>query len=176
VLESKSGSETQEASIETVNPQKLRHAMRKWPTGVTIVTVSHQGLRHGMTVSSFTSLSLDPPWVLISLDRSSRTYQLLSDAGYFGVTFLSSQQQAISERFARRDTEAEDRFDGLETHTLVSGVPFPVGGLGYLDCRVVTTIESGSNTLFIGEVLATRSGKGRLPLVYFNRQYRQLQE
>ena len=150
--------------------------MRKWPTGVTLVTVSHQGIRHGMTVSSFTSLSLDPPWVLISLDRSSRTYNLVAEAGYFGVIFLSSQQQAISERFAGRETEHEDRFAGLETHTLVSGAPFLEGGLGCLDCRVVTTIESGTNTLFIGEALAARSGEGQLPLIYFDRQYRQLQE
>ena len=168
--------ETQEASIEPVSPQELRHAMRQWPTGVTIVTVSHQDIRHGMTVSSFTSLSLEPPWVLISLDRSSRTYHLVAEAGHFGVIFLSGQQRAISERFARRETEAEDRFAGLETHTLVSGAPFLGGGLGCLDCRVVTTIEAGSNTLFIGEVLAARSGEGELPLVYFNRQYRQLQE
>ena len=168
--------ETQEASIDPVSPQELRHAQRQWPTGVAIVAVSHQGVRHGMTVSSFTSLSLEPPWVLISLDRSSRTYHLVAEAGHFGVIFLSGQQRAISERFARRETEAEDRFAGLETHTLVSGAPFLAGGLGSLDCRVVTTIEAGSNTLFIGEVLAARSGEGELPLVYFNRQYRQLQE
>lgn len=150
--------------------------MRRWPTGVSIITVSHQGVRHGMTVSSFTSLSLDPPWVLVSLDRGSRTYNLVAEAGYFGVTFLSSQQQAISERFARRDTELEDRFAGLETHTLVSGAPFLEGGLGYLDCRVVTTLQAGDNTLFIGEVLAVRNGDGGLPLVYFDRQYRELQE
>ena len=150
--------------------------MRKWPTGVTIVTVSHQGIRHGMTVSSFTLLSLDPPRVLISLDRGSRTHHLLVEAGHFGVTFLSNLQQAISERFARRETENGDRFAGLETHTLISGAPLLAAGLGYLDCRVVNTFESGTNNLFIGEVLAARSGEGQLPLIYFDRQYRQLQE
>ena len=113
---------------------------------------------------------------MISLERSSRTHDLVLESGTFGVTFLNSQQQAISERFAGRDTEHTDRFAGLETITLLSGVPLLVGGLAQLDCRVVNWQEEGTNTLFIGEVLAAQAGEAGEPLLYFDRQYRQLQD
>jgi flavin reductase (DIM6/NTAB) family NADH-FMN oxidoreductase RutF len=161
---------------ESVNPDVLRQVMRHWSTGVSIVTAQHQGMRHGMTVSSFTSVSLQPPIVLVALDQSTRTHALVSAAGYFGVSVLSNEQKAISECFSGQDCEDEDRFAGLETLSLVSGVPFITGSLAFLDCRVVAQMVSGSNTLFIAEVLAAQPGEKKPPLIYFDRKYRQLQD
>lgn len=159
----------------TVEADRLRAAMRNWASGVTIVTAHHQGIRHGMTVSSFTSVSLDPPTVLISLQKGTRTHDLTRNSGYFGVTILTEQQQALSDRFAGR-SEEEDRFEGLDTFRLVSETDLLRDGLAVFDCKVTASYESSTHTLFIGEVLAVQVNPQSLPLVYYDRTYRRLQE
>jgi flavin reductase (DIM6/NTAB) family NADH-FMN oxidoreductase RutF len=129
-----------------------------------------------MTVSSFTSVSLDPPIVTISLENNSRTNNLISEARSFGITFLSSAQQLISERFAGIFSDEMDRLADLHTWSIVSGAPFLDGGLAYLDCHVHSIHQFGSNSLIIGDVLAAKIGEDKDPLLYFNRQYRRLQE
>ena len=153
-----------------LDPEQLRAAMRSWTAGVTIVTATHEGASHGMTVNSFTSISLDPPLIVISLQQSSRTREFVAKSGAFGLTILSADQRSISERFASRDN-TEDRFAGVETEILATGSPLIKGGLAFLDCRVTQTYDAGMNTLFIAEVIAARgNGDGR-PLLYHNRQY-----
>lgn len=148
--------------------------MRQWATGVTVVSAQYLGRKHGMTVSSFTSLSLEPPLVLVSLEQSTQTHQLVQQAGHFGVTILGQSQREISERFAGHLTEMGDRFQGLETFTLSSGAPLLVQGLAWFDCRVVATYPAGTHTVFIGEVLAVRDEAREPPLLYYNRDYRQI--
>jgi flavin reductase (DIM6/NTAB) family NADH-FMN oxidoreductase RutF len=152
----------------------LRQAMRFWATGVTIVTAAHAGSQHGMTVSAFTSISMTPPLALVSLAQNARTYNLVLRSGAFGVTLLAANQQDISERFAGRLPDEADRLAGLNTFTLVSGTPLISGGLMHLDCRVVQTVEVGTSTIFIGEVVAAQNAAEGDPLIYFNRGYRQL--
>ena len=148
--------------------------MRQWATGVTVVSVLQQGIRHGMTVNSFTSLSLHPPLVLISLERGTRTHELLLESGFFGVTILSSHQQEISDRFAGRYSEEQDRYAGLETFTLISGAPFLEGGIAFFDCRVIHSHQAATHTLFIGDVMAVDVRQRHPPLIYYNRDYRGL--
>ena len=148
--------------------------MRAWTSGVTIVAAAHNGQRHGMTVSSFTSVSLDPPLVIISLQDSSRTRDLVYHAQAFSVTVLSGRQQQVSELFAGRTVDSQDRMQDVETETLLTGAPFIKGGLAYIDCRVRQSVDVGPNTLFIGEVVAARAGGEGGPLVYHDRMYRRL--
>jgi len=166
-----------ERSESDINPHDLRLAMRRWATGVTIVTSRVNGIQHGMTVSSFTSVSLEPPTVLISLEKTTRTHELVQESGTFGVTILGRGQAEISDRFAGRQTEHQDRFLGLDTYTLESGVPLLTDGLASFDCRVVSEYEVGSHTIFIGDVLASQIKMDESqPLIYFNRNYRMLCE
>lgn len=158
----------------SVESDLLRQVMRFWATGVTVVTAAHGGIRHGMTVSSFTSVSLDPPQVLISLARDSRTHDLVNHSRSFGITILDSSQQDISDLFAGRVPDDMDRLEGLETITLVTGVPLLKKGLAHLDCRVLTTVGSGTHTIFIAEVLFAQSMDEGNPLLYFNREYQQI--
>lgn len=158
----------------SVNPENLRTAMRQWATGVTVVSVALNGDRHGMTVSSFTSLSLDPPLVMVSLENVTRTRNLVMQAGRFGVTILRQEQQDISDVFAGRHTEHLDRFEGLPTYTLVSGCPLLAGGLAGIDCRVVTSYPAGNHTVFIADVLAVNFETSGSPLLYYDRDYRVL--
>lgn len=158
----------------TLDPEQLRLAMRAWSSGVTVVTAAYNGEQHGMTVSSFTSVSLEPPLVIISLHTESRTHRLVHAAGAFAVSILSADQRDISDRFAGRATEDEDRFRDVETETLVTGAPVLAGALARLDCRVVQVISAGMNTIFLAEVVAARGDGDGLPLVYHNREYRKL--
>ncbi|MCX6065797.1 MAG: flavin reductase family protein [Chloroflexi bacterium] len=152
----------------------LRQAMRFWATGVTVVTAAHEGVQHGMTVSSFTSVSLTPAQVLVSLAQNARTHDLVMRSRYFGITVLDASQQEISDRFAGRVPDDMDRLSGLETITLVSGAPLLKQGLAQLDCHVVTTLGSGTHTIFIAEVLSAQSGGYGDPLLYFNQSYQKM--
>ncbi len=158
----------------SLDPEELRAAMRAWTVGVTIVTASHGDERHGMTVNSFTSISLDPPLVIISLQDNTRTCALVARAGAFGVTILSAAQADLSDLFAGRTPNSENRINRVSTETLVTGAPLIRGGLAYLDCRVRQSMPAGMNTLFIAEVVAARSYGEGPPLVYHNREYHQL--
>ena len=157
-----------------LDPEQLRQAMRAWTSGVTIVTASHAGEQHGMTVSSFTSIALEPPLIIISLQTDSRTHNLIAQANTFAVTILADGQQDISDRFAGRLTDVADRLAGIETETLVTGAPFIKGGLAYLDCRVSQAIAVGTNTLFLAEVVAARGNDAGKALVYHDRKYQKL--
>ena len=160
----------------TLDPEQLRQSMRAWTSGVTIVTASHAGVQHGMTVSSFTSIALEPPLVIVSLQTDSRTHGLVLGAKAFAITILAEDQQELSDIFAGRVPDTEDRLAGLETETLTTGAPFIKGGLAYLDCRVSQTIEVGTNTLFLAEVVSARGNGEGNPLVYHDRSYRKLSD
>ncbi len=150
--------------------------MRWWTTGVTVVTSRFGEGIHGMTVNSFTSLSLEPPLVSVTLALDTRTQRLVEQSGIFGVTILKEDQIEISDRFAGRKPKGSDRFAGIETFELVSGAPLIQGGLAYLDCKVVYPYRMRSSILYVGEVIAVRiAGEGQ-PLIYHNRQYHRLEK
>lgn len=158
----------------TLDPEQLRRAMRAWTTGVAIVTAQYDGQRYGMTVNSFTSISLDPPLVSVALKNLTRTYELVSKANEFSVTILASHQRELSDRFAGRLSPIPDRFDGVEVETLVLSAPLIKGGIAYFNCRVRDAFLVGENTLFVAEVIAARGeGEGNV-LAYHNRLYWQL--
>lgn len=158
--------------LMTVDPERLRIAMRQWATGVTVVCASDGIDSHGMTVSSFTSVSLDPPLVLISLEQSTLTRQLVNKSGFFGVTILNSDQELISDRFAGRTGVDVDRLKGLDTYTLQSGSPLLTAGLAALDCQVVRDIPVGTHVVVIGKVLDVFCSTADNPLLYYDQEYR----
>jgi len=155
----------------TLDPEQLRHAMRAWTTGVTVVTAIHEGYQYGMTVNSFTSISLDPPLVSVTLKKLTHTHDLVEKSGEFSVTILSSTQKELSDRFAGKFPEIIDRFTGVPTETLSIKAPLIKKGLAYFNCRVVNSVPVGENTLFVAEVIAARSDGAGEPLVYHNRVY-----
>jgi flavin reductase (DIM6/NTAB) family NADH-FMN oxidoreductase RutF len=162
--------------VMTLDPEKLRAAMRAWSAGVAVATAVHEGKKHGATVNSFTSISLEPAMITISLQKSARTHDLILKSRAFGLTILSVEQSNISDLFAGKMTDVKDRFDGLQTQTLVTGSPLIVGGLAWLDCRVVETFDAGNSTLFIAEVLAAQNTGNGQPLIYHSRKYWELSQ
>ena len=157
---------------------QLRMAMRQWASGVGIATAEFEKVRHGMTVSSFTSVAVDPPIILISVQKDTRTHDLIVNSGSFAVTLLASDQQEISARFAGQMGDDEDRFVGLETTTLKTGSPVLLGGLAVFDCRLKDTYDAETTTVMFGAVVEARLADkpmGSLePLLYHNRDYRRL--
>jgi len=155
----------------TFDPERLRRAMRAWTTGVAIVTSIYEGHQYGMTVNSFTSISLEPPLISVTLKRLTHTHDLVVKSGMFAITVLTAAQKELSDRFAGKIPDIIDRFDGLQTETISLDAPVFKEGMAYFDCRVVSSMPVGENTLFVAEVLDARGeGEGE-PLVYHNREY-----
>ena len=157
-----------------LDPQILRLTMRQWATGVTIVTSVAGGERNGMTVSSFTSVSLEPPTVLVCLNKNTRTHNLVAQSAVFGISLLASDQEALSNRFAGLEPDVADRFEGVSVATADTGAPLLVGALAWLDCRVRQAFDTTTHTVFIGEVVDVQVHSEGEPLIYHNRHYRVL--
>ena len=154
--------------------EQLRQAMRRWAAGVSIVTSRDAGLRHGMTVNSFTSISLDPPLVVVTLANDTRTHTMVQSTGAFGVTILAAEQQPVSDVFAGKVPDGGDRFAGLDTFELSGQIPLISGGLAAMVCRVVASHPFLHSTLFIGAVEAVWHRDDGDPLIYTNRGYHRL--
>jgi flavin reductase (DIM6/NTAB) family NADH-FMN oxidoreductase RutF len=165
-----------EKIIMTLDPDQLRHAMRAWTTGVAVVTAQHDGHRYGMTVNSFTSISLEPPMISVALKQLTHTHELVEKSGQFAITVLASHQKDLSDRFAGKFPNIHDRFDGVATEKLLIDVPLIREGIACFNCHVLQSIPVGENTLFVAEVIAARGeGEGN-PLVYHNRTYWKLND
>ena len=158
----------------TIDSEQLRHAMRAWTTGVAVITAAHDGQQYGMTVNSFTSVSLEPPLVSVTLKQLTHTHELVVKSGEFSITILSSDQKELSDRFAGKLADIKDRFEGVPTETLIMDAPLLKGGIAYFNCRVLKSIPIGENTFFLAEVAAARGEGDGEPLVYHNRVYWEL--
>jgi flavin reductase (DIM6/NTAB) family NADH-FMN oxidoreductase RutF len=151
--------------------REFRHACGRFATGITIASVlDAAGAPHGLTVSSFTSVSLNPPLILICLGHEVSVIDHFRAANNFGINVLEEGQRDLSDRFARK---GQDRFDGLEWHAGETGVPLLTGVLAALECRTRQRFTSGDHDIFVGEMLAARVADGE-PLIYFASQYRGL--
>lgn len=161
------------------NPTNFRHTMRLWATGVTIVTAEHAGLKRGMTVSSFTSVTLDPPLILVCLQKATETADLIYASKNFAVSMLGEHHQEISNLFAGFVplAEGQDRFEGIKLHYAETGSPILSDAMGWLDCKLHAVHDGSTHHIFIGEVLAA-SGEAEhhaMPLIYYNREYRRIE-
>jgi flavin reductase (DIM6/NTAB) family NADH-FMN oxidoreductase RutF len=155
-----------------VSSQEFRAACGRFATGVTIATVlDSERQPHGLTVSSFTSVSLDPPLISICLGHAVTAIDLFREANFFGINILDEDQQAISERFARKGL---DRFDGVGWTLGEYGVPLIEGVLAGIECQAERRITAGDHDIFVGRMVATRVRDGA-PLLHFSGEYRKLQ-
>ncbi len=156
------------------SPDEFKRVMRRWVVGVTIVTTRLAGAVHGLTVSGFIGVSLDPPLVTVSIGHNQHSHAWIKNSGYFAVNFLRADQSDLSDLFARRQSEAVDRFAGVTYRSEVSGAPIFEECLAWFDCRVAATHVVGDHTLFIGEILAGDVVSNAAPLIYYNGDYRRL--
>jgi len=153
----------------TISAEDFKRALSRRATGVAIVTTRSGDRIHGMTVSAFTEVSLEPPLVLVCADKGSNTLPVIRAGGVFAVNVLARDQQALSGRFASTKDE-EKRFDGLETDVGRTGAPLLRGVAVNIDCRVVAAHEHGDHVIYVGQVEEVRSFD-REPLLYFRGSY-----
>ncbi len=148
----------------------LKEAMRAYPQGVTVVTTSTPDGPKGITVSSFTSVSLSPPLVMVSLSKGSALHDMFTEAGAFAVNFLSDDQKSVSDRFAGR-TELKDRFKWIRHSAGVTGSPLIEGARAVIECRRWKVYDGGDHSMVLGEVVSAKAANSKRPLVYFAQQY-----
>jgi 3-hydroxy-9,10-secoandrosta-1,3,5(10)-triene-9,17-dione monooxygenase reductase component len=147
---------------------EFRRACARFATGVCVLTTcTADGTPHGLTVNSFSSLSLEPPLVMVSIAFSSHQLPIFEKADFFAVNILTEAQQHLSTHFARR---LEGRFTGIEWKLGQTGSPVFEDTLGVIECRVVQRYDTGDHRLLIGEAVATRMHQGR-PLLFFESRY-----
>jgi flavin reductase (DIM6/NTAB) family NADH-FMN oxidoreductase RutF len=152
----------------------FRRVMGHFPSGVTIVTTRLPGGRVcGLTVNAFCSVSLQPPLVLVCVDRFADTHACILDAGLFAVNVLEAKGgEPLSRRFASPGADA--KFEGVGYREESTGAPVLEDSIAWVDCRLVESMPGGDHTIFLGEVLAA-DATGDTPLVYFRGSYGRFQ-
>jgi len=154
-----------------VDPLSFRRACARFATGITIATVlGSDGTPQGFTANSFTSVSVDPPMVLLCIDRSANVLPHFQAAPQFGINVLSAEQKELSMRFA---TRGQDRFEGVGWRTGVGSSPILEGALAQFECLTRQVWEAGDHLIFLGEVIAAHYEDGA-PLLYYASAYREL--
>ncbi|MBR0792180.1 flavin reductase family protein [Bradyrhizobium manausense] len=155
-----------------VSSADFRGAMRHLTGGVSVITAGRGKDVTGMTVTSVTSLSVDPPTLLVSINRDASSFPLIRRYGAFGVNILAADQLDVAERFAGKDgLKGAERFAGAQWVTAVSGVPLLVGALSAVDCEVEDIVERHSHGIVIGRVRSVRNSTRNAALAYWHGQY-----
>ena len=154
-----------------IDPRELRNVFGAFATGVTIITTKDtNGKPFGLTANSYTSLSLDPPLVLVCVDKKVDCYACFEQSKVFVVNILAEGQDQLSTRFA---TKGIEKFEGVATREGSVGVPLLDGAIGYIECKLVNGFEGGDHTIYVGEVQSA-SVTGDRPLLFFKGKYSQL--
>lgn len=156
-----------------LDPSDFKAVMGQWPSGVTVVTTRDAEGPAGMTASSFSSVSLEPPLISICVARHLYMHQRLEQAGHFAVNILAKEGVDDGLRFAGMLPGVEDRFAGIDTLTAETGSPLLKGTLGWVDCRTWARYDGGDHTIFVGEVLAAGVEPTAAPLLYHSRSWGQ---
>lgn len=158
-------------SSTTVGDDGYRDVIGRFASGVTVITTVAGGTDHGTTASAVSSLSLDPPMLLVCLNRTSETQAAILEAGVFGVNILAEHQGQVAYQFAKKGA---DKFDGLAVDRGRSGVPLVRGALAHIECEVEETVTGGTHTVFLARVRAA-AGTDAAPLTYFRGRFGRLE-
>ncbi len=154
-----------------IDKQEFRRVLGHFAAGVTVITtVGDDGKPYGLTATAFTSVSLQPPLVLVCVDKRSDSYPHFHTSRVFAVNFLAHDHEHLSRRFA---VSGGDKFGDLTICKGTSGAPLLREALGHVDCRTVNVIDAGDHTIFIGHVEAADARDGE-PLLYFKGAYRKI--
>jgi flavin reductase (DIM6/NTAB) family NADH-FMN oxidoreductase RutF len=151
---------------------ELREAMRRFPSGVAVVTINLEGRRQGTTVGSLVSLSLEPALVGVSIGHQSSLHEPLREAKRFAVNILAGDQDWLAQHFAR-SVPPIVQWDAIPTHATSLPEPLIADALAWLECRTWAEYPAGDHTFFVGEVLSLELGRSAPALVYVGSSYRQ---
>ena len=156
-----------------ISNDEFRAALGRFASGVTVVTTRDKaGRLHGITVSAFSSVSLEPPLILVCIDKTTGSHRALGETDCFVVNVLREDQQHYSDLFA---SQFHNKFEKIEYADTADGIPVLKDALVNLECRLVNCHDNGDHTIFVGEILKTSVSDGK-PLVYFHGNYRKLRD
>ena len=155
-------------SLQSVGPDDFKKALRCFSSGVTVVTLREGEQLHGLTVSAFSSLSLDPPLVLVCIDKGAAAHDVFAKVGSFVVNILAEDQEDVSNCFA---SKAVDKFEVSKWHEGVLGIPVIEGAFGVVECVLHEVLPGGDHSIFVGRVVASSASEGK-PLLYGQGGYR----
>lgn len=156
----------------SISVELYKNIMRRWVAGVTVVTTRLEDeTLHGITVSSFTSVSLDPALILICIGKEKHSHSLIQNSGVFAVNILSTDQIEIAKRFAGMYPEIEDRFADISYEVSETGSPILTASQGWMDCQLHNSYDAGDHTIFVGNVVAGSVGQENDLLLYGNRSW-----
>lgn len=156
-----------------IDRNELRRIMGHFATGVTVITtISKTGQPLGLTANAFTSVSLEPPLLLISVDKKAESYSSFEDSKVFTVNILSDSQESLSRRFA---VSGGNKFDGVGYRSGANGAAILNDALAFIECRLYATFDGGDHTLYLGEVQEAETREGR-PLLFYRGGYRALSD
>lgn len=155
--------------LRMLDSRAFRKALGRFPTGVTVLGVRAGGRQHAMTANSFTSVSLDPPLVLVCVARHAVMHGLILEAGRWAVSVLGADQEAASRAFAHRG-DATERLAVIGHHAgVLTGAPLISGSLAAIECATTTTYPAGDHTIVVGEVLTAGVARPSGPALVFHR-------
>lgn len=159
----------------TLDQIAFRNALARFASGVTVVTtIDSGGTPVGFTASAFSSLSLDPPLVLVCLEKKAESHAAFAETEHFAISVLAEGQGDTAWRFAKRGT---NKFAGFETERgEATGMPLVPDAHVQLECRMYERLPGGDHTILIGEVLSARSDDESAPLVHYNRLFGRFHE
>jgi len=162
--------------VQTFSGKEFRSTVGAFATGVTVVTTRGEEHAYGMTANAFSSVSLDPPLILVCVINPSEGAEHISSNGVFAVNILSVEQEPLSRYFASRDRpKGRDAFVEVPHRFAASGAPILEGSAAFLDCRLHAAHEAGDHLIVIGEVLELEVSDGHEPLLFHGGGYRLLQ-
>ena len=157
-----------------VSPEDFKGALGSWAAGVTVVTTKHDNMVYGITVSSFSSLSVDPLLVLVCLADSNRLPAMIRDSKHFAISILAEGQDQISSWFSKSGREPVQHFEDFGTVEWHTGSPIITGSVAHLDCELFQAVPGGDHTIMIGKVAGAAFDPTKKPLIYYRRGYRSL--
>jgi 3-hydroxy-9,10-secoandrosta-1,3,5(10)-triene-9,17-dione monooxygenase reductase component len=156
----------------TATTAAFKEVLAHWASGVCVVTTNAESMLYGLTVSSFSALSLDPPLVLVCLANSNRIVAMIEASQGFAVSILAREQTAASQYFARPGRLPTIDFTEIEGEWTPAGQPVIAGSLAWMVCGLHAVIPQGDHSIVVGKLTLTGVTPGREPLLYYNRSYR----
>jgi flavin reductase (DIM6/NTAB) family NADH-FMN oxidoreductase RutF len=156
-----------------VDARTFKEILSRWATGITVVTCRRPGGIHGMTANSFCSVSLNPPLVLVCVNRQGHTHQYIEDQRAFGVHILGTGMEDLSNRCAGFLGEEAHWLEDVPHRTAATGAPILQGALAWMDCSLWGAYDGGDHSIFVGEIEAGGTDEGS-PILWFNRGYREM--
>jgi flavin reductase (DIM6/NTAB) family NADH-FMN oxidoreductase RutF len=154
-----------------IERNELRRVMGHFATGVTVITtMSKEGKLHGLTANAVSSLSLDPPLLIICVDKKAESYSCFEDSKVFTVNILADDQEDISRRFA---VSGGEKFEGVAYRRGANGAPILNGALAHLECKLYASYDGGDHTIYLGQIEEAETREGK-PLLFFRGGYREI--